>query len=143
MLNTFFPSTLTGDLTALVKEGLSIRTVNSQASKKGFLKSIGGGLAPAILNGPLGCGKVVQPLSMHTYYPESGEETINWHTLSLIPEGQNLTFTIDSTPSKVQLAATWIVAASTEKSKLFTGGAFALGSTFTGAFCPIFQTLQV
>jgi len=24
---------------------------------------------------------------MHTYYPASGEETINWHTLSLIPEG--------------------------------------------------------
>lgn len=59
MLSTFFPSTFIGDLTPEVKDGLSIRTVNSYASKKGFLKSIGGGLAPAILKGPLGWGRVV------------------------------------------------------------------------------------
>lgn len=55
MLRTFFPSIFTGLLTELVKDGLSIRTINSQASKNGFLKSIGGGLA-VILKGPLGCG---------------------------------------------------------------------------------------
>jgi hypothetical protein len=37
-----------------VNAGLSIRRVNSYASKNGFLKSIVGGLAPANLNGPLG-----------------------------------------------------------------------------------------
>jgi hypothetical protein len=53
MLKTFFPSTFTGDLTVLVNDGLSIRMINSHASKKGFLKSIGGGLAD-ILKGPFG-----------------------------------------------------------------------------------------
>jgi len=97
MLSTFLPSILTGDLTVLVKEGLSILIVNSHASKKGFLKSIGGGLAE-ILNGPLGCGSDAYPLRMQTYSPESGDATINWHTLSDIEEGSNLTFTNASVP---------------------------------------------
>lgn len=54
-----------GDLTEDVKDGLSILNVNSKASKKGFLKSIGGGLAPAILNGPLGYGAIPYPINMH------------------------------------------------------------------------------
>lgn len=51
---TFFPSILTGFLVAVVKLGLSILIINSLASKKGFLNSIGLDLAPPILNGPLG-----------------------------------------------------------------------------------------
>ncbi len=77
MLSNFFPSTFTGDFTELVNEGLSMRTVNSQASKKGFLKSIGGGFAPVILKGPFGCGRLAYPFKMHRYYPLSGEDTIN------------------------------------------------------------------
>jgi hypothetical protein len=49
-----FTSILVGDLSEQVKEGLSSLMVKSIGSKKGFLKSIGGGLAPTILNGPLG-----------------------------------------------------------------------------------------
>lgn len=49
-----FTSILVGDLREAVKEGLSILIMKSIASKKGFLNSIGGGLAPAILKGPLG-----------------------------------------------------------------------------------------
>lgn len=81
MLKIFLPSTFTGLFTADVNDGLSILTVNQYASKKGFLKSIGGGFAPAILNGPLGWGKVVYPFSTATYYPESGDEMINWQAL--------------------------------------------------------------
>jgi hypothetical protein len=47
-------SILIGDLVLETKLGLSILIINSIASKKGFLKSIVGGLAPAILKGPLG-----------------------------------------------------------------------------------------
>lgn len=47
-------SILSGDLTEGVKEGLSTRMVNSIGSKKGFLKSIGGGLVVVILKGPFG-----------------------------------------------------------------------------------------
>lgn len=43
-----------GDFTDVVNAGLSIRIVNSWASKNGFLKSIVGGLGPANLNGPFG-----------------------------------------------------------------------------------------
>jgi len=39
-----------------VNETLSKRMVNSCASKKGFLKSIVGGLAPLSLMGPFGYG---------------------------------------------------------------------------------------
>jgi hypothetical protein len=56
ILYLLFTSILTGDLTEAVNEGLSIRIVNSIASKKGFLKSIGGGLDDVILNGPFGYG---------------------------------------------------------------------------------------
>jgi hypothetical protein len=37
-------------------------------------------------------------LRMQTYSPESGDATINWHTLSDIDEGSNLTFTNASVP---------------------------------------------
>ena len=94
MLSTFFPSTFTGLLTAEVKEGLSMRTVNSKGSKKGFLKSMGGGFAPAILKGPLGCGKIVYPFKMATYSPLSGEEIMSWQAVSLRLEGSNLTLTV-------------------------------------------------
>lgn len=142
MLSTFFPSTFTGLFTALVKEGLSIRTVNSKASKKGFLKSIGGGFAPAILNGPLGCGKIVYPFKMLTYSPASGEDMISWHALSLKLEGSNFTFTEVSIPSKFSQPLTCTLAVYKVKSLLATTG-FALGSTLTGTFCPIFSILQL
>jgi len=48
-----------------VKDGLSILIVNSIASKNGFLNSIGGGLAPVILNGPLGYGDKLCPTKKH------------------------------------------------------------------------------
>lgn len=54
MLTVFLASILRGDLTEGVKEGLSTRMVNSMGSKKGFLKSMGGGLEEVILKGPLG-----------------------------------------------------------------------------------------
>lgn len=76
MLNTFLPSIFTGDLTVVVKAGLSILTTNSYASKNGFLKSIGGGFA-FILYGPLGCGGELNPFNVQIYYPPSGEVTIN------------------------------------------------------------------
>lgn len=94
MLKTFFPSILTGDFTAEVKAGLSIRTVNSKASKNGFLKSIGGGFAPLILNGPLGCGTDEYPFKTAVYYPLSGDEIISWHALSLRLLGSNLIFIV-------------------------------------------------
>ena len=43
-----------GDFVLLTKAGLSILIMNSIESKKGFLKSMVGGFAPVILNGPLG-----------------------------------------------------------------------------------------
>jgi hypothetical protein len=49
----FLESSFTGDFVPLTKQGLSILIMNYVASKKGFLKSIGGDLAP-ILNGPFG-----------------------------------------------------------------------------------------
>jgi hypothetical protein len=45
---------LIGDFVFDIKLALSILIINSIGSKKGFLKSIVGGLAPVILNGPLG-----------------------------------------------------------------------------------------
>jgi len=54
ILTVFLASILVGDLRDAVKEGLSILMVKSIASKKGFLKSIGGGFYPTILKGPLG-----------------------------------------------------------------------------------------
>ncbi len=109
ILNTFLPSTLTGDFTALVKEGLSILIINSQASKNGFLKSIGGGLFAVILKGPFGWGKVVYPLSMQTYYPASGDVITIWLILSVIVEGSNLILTNAYTPSRLSEAGTTTV----------------------------------
>lgn len=54
ILMFFLASILIGLFTFAVKEGLSILMMNSIGSKKGFLNSMGGGLAPAILKGPLG-----------------------------------------------------------------------------------------
>lgn len=62
----------------LVNAGLSILTMNSYASKNGFLKSIGGGFAE-ILKGPLGCGLVAYPFRIPTYSPPSGEEIMSRH----------------------------------------------------------------
>ena len=77
MLRTFFPYTkcikfiftsiLTGDFVDVVNEGLSNLSVNSCASKNGFLKSMVGGLAPANLNGPFGWGGLPWPTSRHWY----------------------------------------------------------------------------
>jgi hypothetical protein len=97
------------------------------------LKSIGGGLAPAILNGPLGCGGVVIPFRRHIYYPPSLDETISWLEDSLSDDGSNLTLTPTSIPSKLSVAGALTVAVSTVKS-LVTTGALAFGSTFTGCF---------
>ena len=124
---------MTGDFTPLVKDGLSILIINSQASKKGFLKSIGGGLLAVILKGPLGWGKVVYPLSMQTYYPASGELITSWLMLSVIVEGSNLILTNASTPSKLSEAGTTTVGVYKIKSEITTG-CFAFGSTLTGAF---------
>lgn len=92
MLKTFFPSTFTGDFNVLVNEGLSILTVNSYASKNGFLKSIGGGFAE-ILYGPFGWGAVVTPFSVAIYYPPSTDDMISWLTDSPMLEGSNLILT--------------------------------------------------
>lgn len=54
IFNNFLPSIFMGDFTDVVNAGLSIRIVNSWASKNGFLKSIVGGLGPANLKGPFG-----------------------------------------------------------------------------------------
>jgi len=54
-----------------------MRILNSTASAKGFLKSIGAALAPPILNGPLGCGAVLYPISMQLYSPPSALTTVN------------------------------------------------------------------
>jgi len=101
------------------------------------LKSIGGGFAPEILNGPLGCGKIVYPFRILTYYPASGDDIINWQALSFKPDGSNLMLTDDSIPSKVSEPLTCTVAVYRVKS-VVTTGCLALGSTLTGVFCPIF-----
>lgn len=60
-----------GDLTVVVKLGLSIRKMNSLASKNGFLNSIAGPLALPILNGPLGYGATPIPSRIQLYSPPS------------------------------------------------------------------------
>lgn len=101
------------------------------------MKSIGGGFAPAILNGPLGWGKEAYPFKRHIYSPESGEDTTSWHTLSDIDEGSNLMLKNDSVPSKLSDGWTTTVDVSSTKSTLATGS-LAFGSTLTGAFSPTF-----
>jgi len=105
------------------------------------LKSIGGGLAE-ILKGPFGWGNVEYPFKMQMYSPESGDETTNWQTLSLIDEGSNFTLTKASVPSKLSHAGTVTVGVSRVKS-VVTTGIFAFGSTLAGCFSPIFSTRQV
>jgi len=128
----FLPSTLIGDLTVVVKFGLSILIVNSWASKKGFLNYIGSGLAPAILNGPLGWGGVDIPLSMHWYSPPSADYIVSYPYESPKLLGSNLKLNVTSFPSVLSAGFTYNEAYSTEKS-IFETASFpaglALGST--------------
>lgn len=99
MFIIFFASIFTGDLTLVVKDGLSIRIVNSYASKNGFLKSIVGGLGPCNLNGPLGCGDNVYPYNKQVYSPPSGDVIVIKLLNSDRDEGSNFIFKPTSTPS--------------------------------------------
>ena len=56
---------MTGDLTVVENAVLSRRIINSIGSKNGFLNSIGAGLGPTILKGPLGCGADEIPCKLH------------------------------------------------------------------------------
>lgn len=110
-----------------MKQGLSRRIVNSQGSKKGFLKSIGFGLAPLILNGPFGWGAVESPLSRQLYSPPSGLWIIRSATASPSKEGSNLMLSVISDPSYDSAGGAMIDGYSTEKS-MSNGGNFAFGS---------------
>lgn len=99
ILTVFFASILSGDLTEGVNEGLSTLMVNSIGSKKGFLKSIGGGLRVVILKGPLGWGTRLWPTRMQEYSPPSGWLTLNTALDSTMVLGSNFRFTATSTPS--------------------------------------------